>query len=116
MVTCTFDGTTVEGYQLQKFQPIGSSGTYHFEMTLVCRAANLNNYNTLAGKFGRVGTKTLYNGKTKVQTKGGTSGSLVFNGTTYTNCYISDLSAAEVSKTNLGMYEYTISFVKNAAA
>ena len=116
MVVCTFDGTTVESYQVLKMQPIGTSGAYHFELTLACRATALTNYNTLAGKYGRVGMKPLYNGKTKVQTKGGTSASLVFNGTTYTNCYISDLSAAEAPKSKLGLYEYTISFVKNAAA
>jgi len=113
--TCTFNSTTVESYEVRHLEIIGSTTVYSLEATLACRATSLTNYNALAGKRGRLGVKPLYSGKVRCQTIGGTKGDLVLNGTTYTNCYISDLSRAEVSKSHLGVWEYTISFVKETA-
>jgi hypothetical protein len=50
-----------------------------------------------------------------VQTVGGTKGSLVLNGVTYTNCYIESISAAEAPQSNLGAWNFTVSFVKDTS-
>jgi len=117
MTTCTFDGTTVQSQQITR---IDSRGSYHFECTVVCRTSIYSNYTALSAKAGQTintgacanATKT-FEGYTSVQSKGGTCGTLVLNGVTYTNCYIQSLSAAEVSQSNLGVWEFTISFVKD---
>jgi|GEM_PF-1255240 hypothetical protein len=117
MTAGTFDGSTVPSFQISR---IDSRGVYHFEVVIGCRTETYADYTTLSAKAGQTinagacanATKT-YEGYTSVQSKGGTCGTLVLNGVTYTNCYIQSLSAAEVSQSNLGVWEFTISFVKD---
>jgi hypothetical protein len=116
MTACTFDGTTVQSREITH---IDSRGSYHFECTVVCRTETYSDYTALTAKAGQTmstgcanATKT-FEGYTSVQSKGGTLGTLVLNGVTYTNCYIQSISAAEVSMSNLGVWEFTISFVRD---
>ena len=117
MTTCTFDGTTVPTSQITKIDQLGNnSGTiYKFECSVRCRTATYADYTALAAKAGIVNKTVLYSGKTSIQTVGGTCGSLVLNGVTYTYCYIENISAAEVSRSNLGLWEFTVSFVKDTS-
>lgn len=110
---CTFDGTTVQSRQITRELILGS---YVYEVEIACRTANHSEYTTLAAKAGHIGKRRLLSGYTRVTTKGGIKGTLVLNGTTYTNCYIESISAAEVSQSNLGMWDYTISFVRHTAS
>jgi len=113
MTTCTFDGTTVQSRQITRELILGSMV---FEIEITCRTTNRSEYTTLAAKAGHIGKKRLLSGYTRVTTKGGTKGTLVLNGATYTNCYIEKISAAEVSQSNLAAWDYTISFVRHTAS
>lgn len=94
---------------------IGSAGALAYELELVCYTKTHSDYTALAAKCGRLSKTTLLSGKTRVISPTGTSGSLVFNGTTYTTCYIERISNAEVSGMQLGLWEFTISFVRHTA-
>lgn len=117
MTTCTFDGTTVPSSELPKINPVG---TYSFECTLRCRTTSFSAYTALTAKAGTtrqpgtcaIGT-VVENGKVSVQSYGGTLGTLVLNGVTYTNCYIQTISGAEVPRSNLSVWEFTISFIRD---
>ena len=113
--TCTFDSTTVQTRQITRIEQLGTTIIYKFECTVSCRTTTYANYTALAAKAGIVGKTTLYSGKTSVQTIGGTLGTLVLNGITYTNCYIESIGVAEVSQSCLGMWDFTISFVKDTS-
>lgn len=113
MVTCTFDGTTVQSRVITKVTILGS---YVYEVEIACRTKTYSEYTTLAAKAGHIGKKRLLSGYTRVTTKGGVKGTLVLNGATYTNCYIEKISAAEVSQSNLAAWDYTISFVRHTAS
>jgi len=117
MVICTFSGTTVPSREITKINQTGNNaGTiYKFEVTVACRTTSYSTYAALAALAGVTEKVVLLNGKTSVQTIGGTSGSLVLNGVTYTNCYIENISAAEVSRSNLGVWDFTVSFVKDTS-
>ena len=120
MTTCTFDSSTVPSYLIERIQ---QQGTYSFEVTLRCRTPTYSVYTTLAGKAGTtnqpgtcaIGT-IVENGKVSVQSYGGTKGTLVLNGVTYTNCYIQTISAAEAANSALGLWEFTISFIRETNA
>ena len=120
MTTCTFDGATVPTYLIEEIQ---QQGNYSFSCRLRCRTPTYSVYTTLNGKAGTtsqpgvcaIGT-VVENGYVSVQSYGGTKGTLVLNGVTYTNCYIQAISAAEASKSNLGLWEFSISFLKETNA
>jgi len=58
----------------------------------------------------------LASGKTRIQTTGGTKASLVVNGTTYTNCYIADLTWREAPDARpFDVWEYTVKFIQETA-
>lgn len=85
-----------------------------FEITFECLAteeAEITNLKTLMGPLEK---DRLLNQKISIQ-GGGTKDSLVFNGTTYTNCYIESLTVAETYGTKMGLLNYTISFVQDTS-
>lgn len=92
-----------------------TSGSYRMECTLFCRTTTFSDYTNLAALAGITGKTLLYSGKTSVQTTGGTSGTLVLNGVSYLYCYIESLSAAEMSRSQLGAWDFTVSFVRDSA-
>ena len=113
MVTCTFDGTTVPSRQITREFILGSMV---YEVEITCRTTNHSEYTTLAAKAGHIGKRRLLSGYTRITSKSGTKGTLVLNGATYTNCYIESISNAEVSQSNLSVWEFTISFVRHTAS
>jgi hypothetical protein len=92
---------------------IGSAGATAYELELRCYTKTHSDYTALAAKHGPLSKTVLLSGKTRVISPLGTSGSLIFNGTTYTTCYIENISNAEVSGMQLGLWEFTISFVRH---
>ena len=116
MVVCTFDGVTVPSRQILRERMIGTAGATAYEVEILCRTESHSDYTALAAKTGPVTKTTMLLGKTSVQTVpgscAGTKGSLILDGNTYTNCYIENLSAAEVVDSNLGVWSFTISFVR----
>lgn len=116
MAVCTFDSTTVQSTHMIREVMVGTAGAYEYELELRCRTATYSNYTALAAKYGRSSKTRLLSGLVRVICPLGTSGSLVWNGATYTNCYIESLSVAEVSRSNKGLWEFVISFVRNTAA
>lgn len=115
MVSCTFGGTTVPCIRVIREEIVGTSGAYSYELELACRTATYADFTTLAAKYGRLSKTRLLSGKTRVISPLGTSGSVVFNGATYTTCYIESISAAEVPWSNLGAWDFNISFVRHTA-
>jgi len=113
LTTCTFGGVTVQSRRMIRELMLGAAGVYAYELELDCRTNSHTDYTTLAAMHGRLSKTRLLSGKTRVISPHGTSGSLVWNGATYTNCYIEDISAAEVERSNLGTWSFTISFVRH---
>ncbi|MCK9579368.1 MAG: hypothetical protein M0Q92_02820 [Methanoregula sp.] len=113
MVTCTFDGTLVPSRQIVREKIVGSGGGYEYEAEVLCRTNLHSDYTALAAKTGLVSKARLLSRKMHIQAQGAVCGTLVLNGISYTNCYIESLSAAEVPQSNLGVWEFTISFVRH---
>jgi len=112
--TCTFAGVTVPSRHINKILMMGTAGALQYEAEIECRTKTFSDYTTLAAMYAKCGTQDLIGGTVKV-TSAGTKGSLVLNGNTYTNCYIMDLSAAEVQDSKLGAWSFTISFVRDTS-
>ncbi len=108
-VPCTFNSITVPSRAVLNMKIIGS---YEAEIKLECATKTFSEYTALAALAGPCGPTQLASGKIRVQTLGGTKASLVLNGTTYTNCYIKDISAAEADGMQLGLWIFTITFVQ----
>ncbi len=106
---CTFSTTTVPSRAVRNMKIIGS---YEFEVELECATKTFSEYTALAALAGPCNPRQLASGKIRVQTTGGTKASLVLNGTTYTNCYIKEISAAEADGMQLGLWIFTIVFVR----
>ena len=108
-MTVTFDSTT-----LLTREPITSDqvGALDVRWTFECYAAALSDISTIIGKGGRCRTVTMLNGKTSVQTTG-TVGSLVIDGTTYTNCsIIGPFVIREMPASAKAKWFYTVTIVK----
>lgn len=111
-MTISFDSVT-----LPTRSPIvsGRVGSLQQEWTFECLTAILSDIDTLHAKCGRTKVTTLLNGKTSVQTTG-TVGSLVVDGTTYTNCSIvGPIEVREVPGSNKGLWIYTVKIVRNTS-
>jgi hypothetical protein len=107
---CTFSGATVPIYRWTEWHPIG---VYVNEITLDCRTPTFSVITSLQALQGHIGLQIMASGKVRIQTTGGTKASLVLNGTTYTNCYISDIRVHEPDKSlPFTQYEFTIRFVQ----
>ena len=109
---CTFGTTTVPSRAVRNMKIVGS---YEFEVEIECATKTFSEYTALAALAGPCTPIQLKSGKVRVQTEGGTKASLVLNGTTYTNCYIADISAAEADGMQLGLWIFNIKFVQETA-
>lgn len=112
---CTFGGVTVQSKRIARELMIGTAGANAYELELECITESHADYTALAAMYGRLSKTTLMSGRTRVICPNGTSGTLVFSGASYTTCYIESISAAEVSESNLGVWEFRISFVRHTA-
>jgi hypothetical protein len=115
MGACTFYGVTVPVREIVRIDQLGTAAQYRFECTIACRTADWADYLALAALSGITKKTLLLNGKVSVQTIGGTAGTLVLDGTSYTNCYIESITAAGVSRSHLGAWDFTIAFVKDTS-
>jgi hypothetical protein len=111
----TFDSVALYDAEILDIDQIGTTTILKFECRVRCVTETYSNYTALVAKAGIINKTVLYSGKTSVQTVGGTKGSLVLNGVTYTNCYIESISAAEAPQSNLGAWNFTVSFVKDTS-
>lgn len=106
-ITLTFDGVTVSAYQESEINtqikatelPLYAGGyfgavsskTRDFPVSYECYIESITEYNTLKAKIGQFKT-------------------LVADGVTYTNCYISALGTRKEIIRGSGKYTYKISF------
>jgi hypothetical protein len=111
MVACTFSGVTVPVSRVEK---INAKGAYTFEASCRCRTPTYSIITSLQALRGHIGIQVLLSGKTRIQTTGGTKGSLVLNGVTYPNCYIADFEDPHEVPNSLPFteWEFTVSFVQ----
>ena len=108
MVACTFNGVTV---YVTKVESMSAKGAYTFEVTLRCRTGTFSDITSLQALQGHITPTPMMSGKTKIQTTGGTKGTLVLNGVTYLNCYIADLTHQEAPNAlPFDRWEYTVKF------
>lgn len=119
-MTTSFNGINIPVRELSRYEYMAGSGTIRMECTVSCTDVSLNTYNLLAACWGIVNKTILYTGNTSIQTVGGTKADLYLDtsttGTTkFTNCYIESMSAAERSGSQLGAWDYTVSFVKDTS-
>lgn len=121
MAAAVFDSVDLDSIQVTRLDILGdTSGSVKFECDINCVTETFSHYTSMVAKAG-VGkdgcvTKTLLqSGKTSIQTIGGTSGTLVLNGVTYLNVYIENISAAEAEWSNLKVWHYTVSFVRDSS-
>ena len=112
-VPCTFDSTPVPSSRITRELILGSMV---YEVEVECWTKTYSQYTALAAKAGHIGKRRLLSGYTRVTTKGGIKGTLVLNGVTYTNCYIESISNAEAAGMQLGLWNFTISFVRHTAS
>ena len=107
---CTFSTVTLHSYLVES---MSDKNALEFSCILRCRTGTYTDITSLKALQGHIGIQTLASGKIRVQTTGGTKASLVLNGTTYTNCYIADLTWREVPKsTPFTRWEYTVKFIR----
>ena len=111
MVACTFSGVTVPVSHVEK---ISAKGAYTFEASFRCRTPTYSIITSLQALRGHIGLQVMASGKVRIQTTGGTKATLVINGTSYLNCYISDLDDPHEVPSTLPFteWEFTISFVQ----
>lgn len=112
---CTFNGTTVPSSRITNIIMGGSGGADRYEATVDCMTQDFTVYTALAAMYAPCTATLLLCRKYRVKSEG-TCGSLVLNGNTYTYCYIKELSVAEVDRSNLGTWTFTITFVRDTAA
>lgn len=116
MTTCTFDGTTVQTSLIRNVVMVGTGGYYKYEVEVECKTKTYSDYTALAAKAAPIGKYTTLAGRTAVISASGTKGTLIINGDTYTNCYIEDISSAEIPLSHLGAWTFTIKFVRHTAS
>ncbi len=114
-VVCTFNSVTVPTRHVVSEKMVGTAGAYGYEVELECATKDRTQYTALAALFGHTGQDLLLSGHTAVTSPLGTKASLVLNGTTYTNCYIADLSNMEADGTQLGLWIFNIRFVRDTS-
>ena len=111
MPTVTFSGVTVKSAQCTNNI---LNGSLQREWTFRCVTDDKSDYTALSALQGRLIKTTLATGKVSVQVyAGGTRGTLVVDGSTYTYCAIEELSAVEKYGTHLTAWEYTVKFVQD---
>jgi hypothetical protein len=111
MTMCTFAGNTISTARMTRRVEEGSNV---FEISFDCIAMSETEIAALKVLQGPLVKDRLLNGKIAVQSSG-TSGSLVFNGITYTNCYIESMQVQEARGSSMTVLPYSISFVKDTS-
>jgi hypothetical protein len=111
-ITTTFDSVPIQVRQITNMK-IEASDV--FEVTFDCVTTSLTLITNLTAKAGTVTKTRLIGGKMSVQTTG-TKGTLVINGTSYTNCVIDSVVIREAPDSLLGVYYYTISFSRETVS
>ena len=108
-MTDTFSTHTLKTVQIVK-EII--QGTNYYEVTLQCRTSAYSEYSGVMGHAGICTVTPLLSGRTHVQDSG-TKATLVLATTSYANCSIKDISAAEVQDSMTDVWDYTITFVQD---
>lgn len=111
MTTITFDGTKLYTRAVRKRK----IGTIVYEWTFDCITDDSANIDAIVAKAGICTVTTLLSGKTSVQTTG-TSGTLVIDTESYTECAIKDpITVQELPGSQLGYWTYTVTIVRDTA-
>ena len=114
MTADTFDSVTLYVREIRDFK----TDVYgNLSVSLLCRITTWTDYTNLVAKKGYATATVVLAGTTNVQYLGGAMGSLVLNGTTYTNCVISDgPTLSEVAAPSNVVWDFTVSFVRKTVA
>ena len=106
----TFNSVTVPTSHLDKLT-LGDA----FEAVFSCRTITYGDIVALQAFVPSIlTTDRVSGGKTRVTVLGGTKATLVINGTSYSNCYIAEISNIQEAAGSLpfDVYEFTIRFVQ----
>ena len=108
MVMTTFNGYTVHSRKLSREY---TEGTNVHEWTFDCITQYSTAIDDLCALMGPLVKTRLLSGKILIQTSG-TKATLVFNGSSYSNCAIESLTREEAQDSAVGVFPYSISFVR----
>jgi len=108
MTMTTFNAKTVHSRRLSREY---REGTNVHEWTFDCITATSTAITDLCDLMGPVVKTRLLSGKTLIQTTG-TKGTLVFNGSSYSNCVIESLTREESGDSFVGAFPYSISIAQ----
>lgn len=109
----TFAGLTVHTRQCTKWELTAQS----FDCTFDCVTTSYADYAALAALKGSASVRRALLLCGEISNQGnGTGGTLVVNGVSFTNCKITELSAAEAAGTALQTWNYTVSFSQDTTS
>jgi hypothetical protein len=110
----TFDSVTLHVREVRDFK----TDVYgNLSVTLLCRITSWTDYTNIVAKAGYATATVVLAGTTNVQYLGGAMGSLVLNGTTYTNCVISEgPTLSEVAAPSNVVWDLVVSFVRKTTS
>ena len=111
MGSVVFDGTTMKSREVTRLYILGSSVDLAMEAAVTCRTTAYSVYTDMVAKAGYCNKTILLSGKVSVQSTG-TSGTLVINGSSYSKCYIENISAAETPDSLFSVWDFTVNFVR----
>ena len=109
--------TTFGGYAVSTKQVTGTvvEASNVFEITFACFTNDPTEIPTLQALMGPLSKNRLMNKKVKLLPSTTYKGTLVFNGTSYTNCAIQSLTPVEAYGSLAQAFNYSISFVKDTS-
>ena len=106
----TFSSVTIPSFHIDNESAIGA---LTYEVTLTCRTGTKSDITSHSALQGHIGITRLASGKTRIQTSGGTKGTLTINGVAHPNCYIADLTWKEAQNSlPFERWEFTVKFVE----
>ena len=109
MPVVTFGTLTIPS---SKIGPIESVGPYALAITIEGSTESFGDVVAIRALQGQITITPLATGYNRITTMGGTKASLTVDGTVYANCYIERFEPAEKTRSNLGLWEFTIRFVQ----
>jgi hypothetical protein len=87
-------------------------GSYMYEVSLQCRSTSYSDYTAISAHAGICTVTPLLSERMHVQNTGVTT-TLILAGTSYTNCAIKEITAAEVNDSMADVWDYSITFVRD---
>jgi len=106
------DSFSTETLKIVAITRENSIGSYLYEVTVSCRSTSYSDYSAIRAHAGICTVTPLLSERIHVQNTGVTT-TLILGGTSYTNCAIKEITAAEVNDSMADVWDYSITFVRD---